>query len=73
MRRQIPARYFHRHHNIGYDTMRCRPQLDRGKPGFGSHAHARMIKGFKTKRQVKEEQSAAVGFLVKNLIGSDRG
>ena len=51
--------------------MRCRPQLDRGREARVWIARARTThdQGIQD-QEASEEQSAAVGFLVKNLIGS---
>ena len=79
MRRQFLARYFHRHHNRGYDATRnslssaIRP---RGAELLIARAR-RMMEGFRTKREERKRgtrhNQRSGGILVKNLIGSDRG
>ena len=72
MRRQFLARYFHRHHNRGYDATRnslssaIRP---RGAELLIARAR-RMMEGFRTKREGRggTRHNAAVGFSSKTSL-----
>ena len=73
MRRQFLARYFHRHHNRGYDATRnslssaIRP---RGAGLLIARAR-RMMEGFRTKREGRGGHgttNAAVGFSSKTSL-----